>query len=576
VKHACRLAAALLLLPLGAARGASLQVTIEGLQGELQDAASANLSLTDYTSRDVTAAQVRRLFERGKDEIRQALEPFGYYESRVDGRIEAADEAFRVNYRVEAGEPVIVRHRDIRVDGEGRDMREVREAVAAAKPDVGERLDHAAYERSKTEIASALVSVGYLAAEADRHRVEVLRAAREASIDLEFESGPRFRFGDVRFSKAQFSREFLERFIPWQPGEYYTNEELLELQQRVVDADYFSTVAVVPNVADAEGTNVPIDVLIAPAKRNVYAGSLYVTTDSGPGVRLSYTRRWLNGDGHKLRTELEYSSRLQVAGVRYAIPRPGRDNRSFNFGAAYRDEETASSTSQGARAAVNETREWRDWTRTLGLQYIGGDFEIGSTQSTTSLVYAEGIVTRRRADDLYFPRHGHSLDVSTRATPSDWLGDTSFAQLAADGKLIRPFGERGRLIGRTSLGMMGVEDFDALPPELRFFAGGDRSVRGFDYQALGTQNDAGEVIGGQYLVVLSAELEHYFMERWGAAAFVDAGDAFSSEDFEANVGAGIGLRWRSPIGTLRIDVAKPLESELADEFRLHITIGPDL
>jgi translocation and assembly module TamA len=114
-----------------------------------------------------------------------------------------------------------------------------------------------------------------------------------------------------------------------------------------------------------------------------------------------------------------------------------------------------------------------------------------------------------------------------------------------------------------------------LPPELRFFAGGDRSVRGFDYQQIGEVNETGGVIGGRFLTVASAEYEHYFLEKWGAAAFVDAGDAYNSQ-FDANVGVGVGLRWRSPVGLIRVDVAFPVVTELEDRIRFHVVFGPDL
>ena len=141
---------------------------------------------------------------------------------------------------------------------------------------------------------------------------------------------------------------------------------------------------------------------------------------------------------------------------------------------------------------------------------------------------------------------------------------------------MRPAGTDSRLILRASLGALATGNFDALPPELRFFAGGDRSVRGFDYQAIGERNATGGVIGGRRLAVASVEYEHYFLERWGAAVFVDAGDAFSSS-FGANVGAGIGLRWKSPVGLLRLDFALPVRTDLEDEgLRFHVVIGPDL
>jgi translocation and assembly module TamA len=134
------------------------------------------------------------------------------------------------------------------------------------------------------------------------------------------------------------------------------------------------------------------------------------------------------------------------------------------------------------------------------------------------------------------------------------------------------------VLTRLSLGTMVVDDFNQLPPELRFFAGGDRSIRGFDYQELGTTNDKGLVIGGTKLAGGSVEFEHYFLQSWGAAVFVDGGDAWRGADFDLNIGAGVGVRWRSPVGVVRLDVAKPVQSKVpdADKIRFHISIGPDL
>jgi translocation and assembly module TamA len=140
---------------------------------------------------------------------------------------------------------------------------------------------------------------------------------------------------------------------------------------------------------------------------------------------------------------------------------------------------------------------------------------------------------------------------------------------------------------RLSLGTMVVDDFDQLPPELRFFAGGDRSIRGFDYQTLGSTRerlptdppdikDEDLVIGGTRLAVASVEYERYFTQQWGGAVFVDGGDAWRKADFNLNIGAGIGVRWRSPVGVVRLDVAKPVKSELADTIQFHVSIGPDL
>lgn len=562
----------------GVARADRIEVTINGVEDEILESARANLELRQYEEREVSAAEVRRLFDRGKEQIQRSLEPFGYYNPQVQGRLERPEPGkFQAIYEVEVGEPVIVQQARIEVSPAAAEQLEsVQLALQNFEPKQRARLDHAAYERSKEQIATALANDGYLKAQAVRHKVSVVKSANTAEIDLAWEAGERHRLGPLRFSESQFPEAFLQRYKPWRDGEYYSADKMLELQQSLVDADYFSSVAVTPDLEHAADGVVPVDVMLIPAKRTLYTASLYFSTDSGPGTKLGIERRWLNERGHKLRGELEYSARLQEISTQYQIPRPGLRNRNYTFGAGYRDEETDTSTSRMARLAATEVVDrWKGFQRTLGLQYLNGDFEIAEQQGSTSLLYAEGLLTRKAADDRYFPTSGYSLLYGLRFAYESLLSDTSFTQARAEAKWLEQVGEDGRFIVRAAVGAMVVDDFDALPPELRFFAGGDRSIRGFDYQQIGETNAQGGVIGGEYLLVGSGEYEHYFWDNWGAAVFVDAGDAFK-DNFDANVGAGLGLRWKSPIGLVRLDVARPVVSDLDDSWRVHLVIGPDL
>lgn len=552
-------------------------VTINGLEEDMLESARANLELQQYEERDVSSAEARRLFDRGKEQIARSLEPFGYYNPSIEGRLERPEPGkFHAIFDVDHGEPVIVQQVSIEVTPEAAEIEGIKRALETFEPKHGARLDHGAYERSKQQIALALANDGYLTAQPVRHKVSVVRGANTADIDLAWDAGPRYRLGDLRFSKSQFPDSFLQQYKPWQDGEYYSADKLLSLQQALVDADYFTSVAVAPDLEHAADAVVPVDVMLIPAKRTLYTANIYFSTDSGPGTKLGVQRRWLNKRGHKLGGEIEYSSRLQEISTKYQIPKPGPRDRNYTIGAGYRDEETDTSRSRMARLAANEvTERWKGFTRTLGLQYLNGDFEIAEQRGSTSLLYAEGLLTRKKADDRYFPGAGYSLLYGLRVAYESLLSDTSFTQVRAEGKWLRKVGDNGRVLVRAALGAMAVDDFDALPPELRFFAGGDRSVRGFDYQQIGEVNSTGGVIGGEYLVVGSGEYEHFFVDNWGAAVFVDAGDAFKS-NFDANVGAGIGLRWKSPIGLVRVDVARPVVSDLDDSWRVHLVIGPDL
>ena len=557
---------------------AGVQIEIEGLDDELKAAARASLELAQYADRDVSPAQIERLVLRGQDQIREALEPYGYYNARASGRVAAPDDKGQhtVVFKVERGEPVLVKDESVIVTGAAAEIQEVKSSIAEFRPHAGERLDHGAYEASKNRIDGTLKSAGFFDANLQKHKVSVSRAANTADIDLSWDSGQRYRFGEVQFTKSQFSPDFLRRYVPWKADGFYSTEQLLTLQQRLVDADYFSTVSVQPDLEHKAGGTVPIEALVIPAKRTVYTAEAYLSTDTGPGGQLGVVRRWLNGLGHKAGAQIEYSQRLEEFSTNYRIPRPGERNRNYTLAAGYRDEETDTSRSRTARLGASETLDqWHGYTRTLSLQYLNGDFEIADEQRSSSLLYAEAQLTRKRADDLLFPSRGYSLLYALRAAPESPLSDTTLVQLRTEAKWILAVTKKSRAILRAAFGAMAVDDFDALPPELRFFAGGDRSVRGFDYQQIGETNDSGGVIGGKYLATASSEYEHYFLSDWGAAVFVDAGDAFSSK-FNANVSAGIGVRWRSPVGLVRLDLAKPVVTELKDSFRIHIVIGPDL
>ena len=567
------------------AEPARVDVELDGVDEELRDAVRGTLELVEYQERDVTPAKLRAAFDDAEEQVRRALEPFGYYDVQVDKELTGdAEQGWTAKINVTPGSAAVVRDSRVEVTGEGADQRRVRGALEGFAPKVGERFDHATYEASKSVIDSSLRGAGYLDAKTTRRRVTVIPEETAADIDLAWESGARYKFGDVRFSgDAPFSENFLQKFVPWREDAWFNSEQVLNLQQRLVDADYFELVSVAPALDEKHDGRVPIDVLLHRDERTVYSGEIYYSTDFGAGVRVSADRRWLNKKGHKAGVDLEYSQRLQVAALRYQIPRPGREDRSYDFGIAYRDETTDVSRSRNFQIAASRTEmRWHGFVRTIGLKYLKGDFEIGQDEDNleygeSALLFAEGTLSRRRLNDKLAPRKGYVLDFGVRLASDAVLSDTNLAQTWARLTYLIPQGDKARIKLRGEVGAMSVGDFDALPPDLRFWAGGDRSIRGFDYHELGEINANGNVIGGEYLAMASAEYEYYFREDWGAAVFVDAGDAFT-DNFSLNLSAGVGVRWKSPIGPVRIDFGFPIETDspLAESWRVHILLGPDI
>jgi translocation and assembly module TamA len=581
----------LLLLPLvllSTRAHAGVQLSVDGVADPLKSAVISGVELSQYATRDVSDAQLRRLYGRAPDQVKLSLEPYGYYDATVTGDLQQVGRNWQVTLHVRPGEPVKVAAVDVQLDKSAAAIAPIRRAQRALERLKGKTLDHGAYDSARDALSAQLTANGFLDARLLTHRVEVTRANHSAAIKLAWQAGPRFRYGRVRFEGSQFNDGFLDRYVPFKSGDYFSQDQLLELQQALNGADYFAVVNVLPDVDEAKDGVVDVTVQLAPAKRTIYTGGPFIGTDTGFGVRGGMERRWVNRRGHKWKNELVLAQRLKTLSTLYSIPMPGDNQRSFNFGANFRDADTDTSQSRTLELVGNETRQWHGWIRTLGVHALAGTFTVGKRgnepdntpgieHGRSTLVFGEAALSRKQADNPNFARRGWSINLAVRSTAGSLLSDASFSQVTADAKWIRAFGakKRNRLILRGSAGYTWTNDFSALPPQLRFFAGGDRSVRGYGYQSIGPRNSDDRVIGGTSLLVASTEVEHYFTRNWGMAAFVDTGNAFSGTDYRPKIGAGLGVRWLSPVGMIRVDLGTPIHDDRAHGIQLHLVIGPD-
>ncbi len=580
----------LLLLPwflLPSISHAGIVLHVDGVDENLTNAVRANVELSQYAQRDVTAAQVRRLYEKAPDEVQAALRPYGYYEATATGDLKQVGTNWDVTLHVVPGTPVKVTTVQVNIDDVAGKVPAVRRALRGVAGLKDQQLNDGAYDGARDAVSGALTATGFLDAKLTVHTVEVNRAEHSAAVKLTWDAGPRYRYGQIHFKNSQFRDGFLDRYVPFKSGDYFNQSQLLELQQALNGADYFAVVNVIPDTDDAKDGTIDINVELAPAKRTIYTGGPFFGTDTGAGLRGGIEKRWINDRGHKWKNELVLAQRLKTLSTLYQIPMPGPNQRSFNFGANFRDADTVTSKSRTLQLVANETRLWYGWQRTIGINALSGTFTVGKRggegdnaegleRGRSTLLYPEVSLSRKKGDNPTFVRSGWSITVTGRSTAGPLLSDASFSQLIGDVKWIRSFWGNNRLILRGSAGKIWTSNFSALPPQLRFFAGGDRSVRGYDYESIGPRNVYGRVIGGEGLLVGSTEVEHYFTRNWGMAAFVDAGNAFTGTDYSPRVGAGLGVRWLSPVGMIRFDVAVPVGDKNEHGIHLHVVIGPDL
>lgn len=202
------------------AHGAELDVEIRGIEGELLQNARAALDLVSYEERDPSPAQIRLMHQSAPEQIRTALQPYGYYHAIVRSELEQhAEGRYRASFEVDPGEPVIATEVRVAVQGRGGDIPEVQAALRQFEPREGEQFRARAYEDSKESVSARLRAAGFVDAQLIEHRVAVTLAENSADIDVIWESGERYRFGAVRFSESVFDEAFLQRYVPWRRGD---------------------------------------------------------------------------------------------------------------------------------------------------------------------------------------------------------------------------------------------------------------------------------------------------------------------------------------------------------------------
>jgi translocation and assembly module TamA len=556
----------------------TVSVEIDGLEKEELDNARAFavIHAAADAKDDLTPAQIRRLHQDAPEQIKAALKPFGYYRPTVKAKLEATDDGkWRATYQVKPGPPVLVHAPTVTLDGDGRDDRRLKDLVKRFPLKDGQRLLQELYRKFKDDLLTEANALGYLDARYSQQTIEIHSRDNTADIRLTLDTGARYLFGDVHFDDVNLKRRLLKRRLPFKPGEPYSNEKLLALSAALQDSGYFKNIEVVPQKADAVDLRIPIHVRLVERKRNKYTAGVGYGTDSGPRIKLGWENRRINRSGHTMKADLQASSILQSLSTTYRVPiRDPRTDR-WEFTAAVSQESSDSAKSLLRQIGAARVVGRGGWRETLGLSYQLEDYELADETESSVLLIPSGNWTRTRSDDALRPSKGLRLSFTVRGAAAALLSDTNLFQAETGAKWIHSFGSKTRLLTRGRLGGTWASNFESVPASLRYFAGGDQSLRGYLYEELGPTADNGEVIGGRNLVLGSVELERTIWGRWGAALFVDAGNAFDGVEVDPKQSAGVGVRWNSPVGPLRLDIAYPI-ADPSKGYRFHFTMGPDL
>ena len=568
----------------------SIDVRITGIKGELLDNVTAQLSIAqlvkqtaliplpsvDEQKTEVTEASVDSLHRVAPTEIRKALQPFGYYSPTIKSSLETADKGWIVNYQVDPGEPTLIDNIELGIQGDGQDNADLRKVLESTQLARGQRLQHSHYQETKAALIKAALAAGYLDASFTDSEIRVNPGHRQAEITLILDTGPRYYFGDINIDQQILNPEFINGFVKIKRGMPFNTDKLLELQLALGDSGFFSRVEVDIQRKAAEDFHIPVRIKTEAAKKWRFGTGLGFGTDTGPRLTLAAERRRINRRGHSIVTDSLLSGIKQSVGAQYKIPIGNLVSDRLIFSSTATWEDVANDgESRRITLGINRNEHWRKFERQLYIRFEREDFTIGEDDGIVNYFIPGVTLSRLKADNVLFPRRGYSWSADVRGAAALLVSDTTFLRGETAGRAVYPLAERARALFRLQAGGMAVEDFAQLPTTERFYAGGDRSVRGYKYQSLGPTDESGDNTGGRYLLAGSAEVDYLIWKKWGGALFIDAGNADDDFPPDLEIGAGAGLRWRTPVGMLRLDFAHPF-SNSDDNLRIHISIGPDL
>lgn len=557
-----------------------VKVEVTGIEDELLQNVLGYLPIYPFNNNPAPShARLRYLHNAADETVKSALRPFGYYQVEVKKELLQQDSSWVATYDVTPGERIPVGNIDVQLIGPGAMDPEFLAAIKDSPLQAGKPFLHSDYEELKKQFQVLASQRGYFDAKLLENQVLVNLPQYKAHIKLHFETGERYKLGKVNFiqDKPWLNEAFLNKYVEIDEGQDFESSDLQQLQGDLSNTEYYSQVELGVSPENAENLVIPVDVNMVAKKPHKYIFGVGYGTDTGVRTKLGINGRRFNSSGH------HYNAEILLSQIKYGIAGeyiiPGNDPRSDAYGirASYEDEHSNNRNYQAVN--LGGYYKYRDllWMKTWALNYRIEKYELANESETSSLLIPSVDWTRTYPPEMekrIYATSGTWLQLRLRGGHESFLSDTTFVQPLLSAKWIHSFANSSRIITRGSLGTTWVDDWDKIPTSLRYFSGGDKSIRGYEYGVVAPSID-GDVVGGKNLTEASFEYEYPIAEKWSIAAFTDIGDAFDDKP-DYKTGVGIGLHWVSPIGPVRIDLGHGVNDPPGNKLRLHLTIGPDL
>lgn len=570
-------------MPMTADEERRYSVSIEGLsevddEPALVKAFDAQSALHQGGGKAANAAQIDRRSHDDSELLAELLRSHGYYDADVEPRIDIAGQALTVVLVAQPGHQYVFQSVDLPgLEGAGEEAETLRKAFAV-KP--GDAVDAQTVIDAGTALKVALGQRGFALAEVGEQQIELDHRTYRASLVLPVTPGPIARFGQITVSgMPPFSARHVATIARFKRGDRFQESKVTDLRRALIATGLIAS-ADVKLVPAADRRTVDVAVHLEPAPRHTIAGELGYGTGEGVRVEASWQdRNFFNPEG-ALTLRGVAGTKEQLAGVEFRRSNFRRRDQTLDLQALASKSDLAAYQARTVRVGGFIERQsniiWhKKWTYSLGADLIltdeRGVFADPNTLETRTFFIAAlpSMLRYDGTDDLLDPTEGFRLGASVTPEISGHGQRLNYVRGQIDASAYKPLG-RTVLAGRIRLGTIFGAEATQIAPSRRFYSGGGGSVRGYGYQELGPRDGMNDPMGGRGLAEFSLEARikiKLFDEDFGVVPFLDGGTLSRKEypDFSKwQLGAGIGIRYYSTFGPIRVDVGTPLNPQNGD------------
>jgi translocation and assembly module TamA len=538
----------------------TLTFDINGLEDAPLKNAQSRLDILKKSAGTLYTTKIKVLYHEGKTAITKAIEPYGFFKARVTSHLAHKDNNWVATYHVRPGQQLRISTLNLVIKGPGQHNRHLLRTLKHLTLKQGQPLNVPKYRSAKATLLTQAHNQGYIKAALTKDKVTVNLVAQTIDISLTLNTGPRFYFGKITFGKSPFALKFLRRFRPFREGEPFSTQKLNTLQSNYDATGYFKSVNIVPNIPTGKNTStrIPVHTTFQMDKKKMYQIGLGYGTVSGPRIKGSVNWRWINRYGQKFKLSIMRSRVMNRLTAQYLIPasRPMTDHYSISA-SIFEMTPPHKAKAFVKKLGVGYLVKRQKWTWNFGLDRVWERWRLGKSDGYTNskLLIPSISASYASTNNTILVENGFRLYVALQGAYKPALSSVSFLQPLLNFKIIQTLWKSNRFIFSFNGGYTIVHGLKKLPLSQRFYAGGQGSLLGFGYQAIGP---------GRYLTVANAAYQRQIHKAFYGEVFYGAGNAFNTfKKYATNLkrSAGLAVVWRSPIGDLKVYWAKALSSK---------------